>query len=177
MSYDITKERRDEERMRDEIYTDALTKLYNRKKYDLALDTYMSAFKQNATPFSLILFDIDFFKNVNDTYGHDKGDFLLKECARLVKSLMVQQKDTLYRWGGEEFVILTNRTQSDANNLAKIVRVLIKEHDFEGVKITLSFGLGEIHTDADKESFFKRVDQALYEAKKGGRDKIVIAKE
>ncbi|MDD2906689.1 MAG: diguanylate cyclase [Sulfurimonas sp.] len=177
VSYDVTKERRNEERMRDEIYMDALTKLSNRKKYDLALDEYMSAFDKNAAAFSLILFDIDFFKNVNDTYGHDKGDFILKESARLVRSLMVQQKDTLYRWGGEEFVILTNRAIDDANNLAKIVRVLIKEHDFDGVKITLSFGLGEMQAGLDKESFFKRVDQALYEAKKSGRDKIVLAKE
>lgn len=173
VSYDVTKERRNEERMLDEIYTDALTKLSNRKKYDQALSHYLKAFQKNATPFSLILFDIDFFKKVNDTYGHEKGDFILKETARLIKALMIGEKDTLYRWGGEEFAILTNRKLDDAYNLTKVLRALIKDHDFDGIKITISFGLGEMQANLDGDLLFKKVDEALYRAKKSGRDKIV----
>ena len=173
VSYDVTKERRNEERMLDEIYTDALTNLYNRKKYDQNLTLYLNEFEKNNTPFSLILFDIDFFKKVNDTYGHDKGDLILKETARLAKSLMIYKKDTLYRWGGEEFAILTTRNLDDAYNLAKVLRVLIKEHDFDGVNITMSFGLGEIKKGKDTNILFKKVDEALYRAKESGRDKII----
>jgi diguanylate cyclase (GGDEF)-like protein/PAS domain S-box-containing protein len=173
VSYDVTKERRNEARMLGEIYTDSLTKLHNRKKYDLDFASHLLAFEQNARPFSLILFDIDFFKKVNDNYGHDKGDFILKETSRRIKSLMIQGKDMLYRWGGEEFAILTNRELDDAFNLAKVVRTLIKEHDFNGIKITLSFGLGEMRSEWSGEEFFKQIDKALYEAKKTGRDKIV----
>jgi polar amino acid transport system substrate-binding protein len=118
--------------------------------------------------------DIDFFKKVNDDYGHDKGDFILKEFSRLVKAFMIFGKDELFRWGGEEFVVLTERKIEEAKNIANVLKNMIFQHDFEGLHISVSMGITQMQKEKDQKTLFNLADKALYEAKKSGRNKIVV---
>ena len=170
VSYDITQERRNKQKMLDEIYLDSLTEQFNRKKYEEVIQEKIKEGKE----FSIILMDIDFFKKVNDDYGHDKGDFILKEFSRLVKAFMIFGKDELFRWGGEEFVVITDRNIEEARNIADVLKNMIFQHDFEGLHVSVSMGITQMKKDKDKTTLFKLADKALYEAKASGRNKIVV---
>ncbi len=156
--------------------TDELTGIYNRKKFDQSLVYFKESFLRYNISFSVILFDIDHFKQINDTYGHADGDEALKTLAHIVTN-SIRVTDVFARWGGEEFVVLLPET--DATN-AKIVATnlknLIKIHRFPRIgNITCSFGVGEYSGNESLDDFFKRIDKALYRAKKGGRDQVVVA--
>jgi|LGVE01.1.fsa_nt_gb diguanylate cyclase (GGDEF)-like protein len=159
--------------------TDQLTNIYNRRKFIEVLETEINRFKRNNQPFSIIMFDIDHFKLVNDTYGHDVGDDVLKELSSLVKSRL-RISDTFSRWGGEEFMILASGTDSEGVNiLAEDVRQLIEAYDFSPVpKLTCSFGVITCYDKklCDLTSLSKDVDTALYEAKSSGRNCVVVYK-
>lgn len=173
VSYDVTKERRNEQRMLDEIYIDSLTKQFNRKKYDQVIEEKMKLFKEEGKVFSFILLDIDFFKKINDQYGHDKGDFILRELSRLCKAFINKGRDELFRWGGEEFIILSDILLQDAIDMSVMIKDVIAEHDFDDLKVTASFGIAQIEEGMSIEQLFKKADEALYEAKKSGRNKVI----
>ncbi|MGM0533421.1 MAG: diguanylate cyclase [Campylobacterota bacterium] len=156
--------------------TDELTGIYNRKKFDQSLVYFKESFLRYNISFSVILFDIDHFKHINDTYGHAAGDEALKTLSYIVNN-SIRVTDVFARWGGEEFVVLLPETdRANATIVATNLKNLIKIHRFAQIgNITCSFGVGEYGGNESLDDFFKRIDKALYSAKKGGRDQVVVA--
>jgi diguanylate cyclase (GGDEF)-like protein len=152
---------------------DHLTQLYNRIHFTEMANYEVEKQKRYPEPLCLIMFDIDHFKNVNDTYGHDIGDLVLVSISKEVKD-KVRKTDTLARWGGEEFVILLPDTNLDnAGLVAESLRYAIEVLDISPVKqITCSFGISQFNEFDDINSFMKRADEALYNAKHSGRNKV-----
>lgn len=169
--HDIT----DKKRVEELSITDRLTGLYNRLKLDELFASYLSITKRHQTPFSIVLLDIDKFKSVNDTYGHQVGDSLLQEIAKLLKT-NVRFEDAVGRWGGEEFLILLpNSNSEDARLLAEKLRGVIEAEDFAYVgSRTASFGVATYHQNDDKKSMTARADEALYLAKENGRNRVEV---
>ncbi len=161
--------------LKKQLITDQLTKLYNRKHFDETIEKEIQRAKRYNTALSIIVADIDFFKKVNDNYGHIAGDNILSEFASIIKN-NIRATDMAFRYGGEEFVILLpNTTSQEAKLLAKKLRKILKEHTFTNPKqITCSFGISEYKDKDTKETLFKKADEALYYVKNNGRDNIAI---
>lgn len=153
---------------------DPLTGISNRKAFDDALDTWMTLSQNDRHPLSIILFDIDNFKGINDNYGHMVGDSVLKNIATSVSSL-IRDTDVFARWGGDEFVILLPNTDlRQAEAIAERIRRHIGTGSFDSVDtITCSFGVAKYEISETKQSFLRRVDDFLLQAKTSGKDKIV----
>lgn len=154
---------------------DGLTGLFNRQKFNALCAAEIARGKRYGTPLALIMFDIDRFKLVNDTYGHLVGDGVLIEAANVVSARM-RELDTLARWGGEEFMILAPHTDlTHATQLAELVRRVVDEHAFPTVgHITCSFGVTALQDQDSVDRLIKRADAALYRAKHLGRNRIEI---
>lgn len=151
---------------------DQLTGLYNRRRMDEIIASRMSHSRRRSDrSLALLMYDIDHFKHVNDTYGHDVGDEVLKELTRRVKAT-VRDEDVVGRWGGEEFLVLvSNVTLDQAISLAERIRARIEREPFEKVgTITISLGVTGVLESDTTTSLFARVDDALYEAKNAGRN-------
>lgn len=157
--------------------TDKLTQIYNRLKLDETLKEELVRSERYLNEFSVILADIDKFKNINDTYGHQVGDQVLIEISNLIKSNL-RQADILGRWGGEEFLIICPHTDIlGAKSLAENLRKLIAGNVIDGVKnCTCSFGVASFIIGDNEASLIKRADDALYEAKNTGRNRVCINK-
>lgn len=172
---EITKFSLQSEEFRKKSYKDELTKIYNRTKFNEFLDHEFSYFFRGKISLSMIMFDIDFFKNINDDYGHDIGDKILVELCELVSNY-VRKADVFARWGGEEFCILLkgcNLNQSIA--IAENIRQKVANNIFiNDIKLTCSFGIAEAHKNDDIETFTKRADLALYKAKGAGRNCVEV---
>ena len=167
----ISKEKLEYEKLSNIAYFDALTGIYNRRKFnELFLNEYRRA-KRYERNLCGIFFDIDHFKKINDTYGHDIGDRVLQELSGLVQ-VHVRETDYFARWGGEEFVILLPETDvKSALTLAEHIRSHIVENSFTKVgKVTASFGVTQLRGQEQQKSFIKRLDTALYQAKQEGRN-------
>lgn len=173
ISEDIT----DKKRIEELSITDKLTGLYNRLKLDEILLLEVEKHKRYQTIFSVIILDIDNFKAVNDTYGHDVGDCVLKHLASILKN-NIRHIDFVGRWGGEEFVLVCENTQLDnAFQLAENLRKKVAAALFDTVgQQTISLGVTEFTTGDTLISVFKRADEALYEAKHSGKNKTVKKK-
>jgi diguanylate cyclase (GGDEF)-like protein len=162
-------------------HTDALTRIYNKGYLLEALEAEFKRAKALHTEFSMLMFDLDKFKNVNDTYGHDAGDYVLKEFANLIRTNFLRPKDVFARYGGEEFVILLANTNAHAAaEVAEKIRAAIQSHAFmyEGKRlpVTTSLGVSELRSDVESAlTLLKLADKALYAAKTGGRNKVVVA--
>jgi len=157
-------------------YKDNLTGISNRENFEDMFSVEIASAKQNNTPLSLIIFDIDHFKLVNDTYGHQAGDVILIDLVTVVGS-SIKNRDIFARWGVEEFVILTPSTDiTGASNLAEKLRKIIASYTFNYVEegITASFGVAQLVSHDVKRSLFEKADKALYEAKKNGRNRVEI---
>jgi diguanylate cyclase (GGDEF)-like protein len=157
------------EKYKGKIYRDALTDLLNRRAFGLML----YELSKDKKPFSLILFDIDNFKKINDTYGHVFGDKVLKFLSDLVKKHL-RKGDLAFRWGGEEFAIIVFDDKNTAYKIAERLRKAVENADVDGVKFTVSFGVGEYKGEPIKE-FLNKVDAALYEAKRKGKNRVELA--
>lgn len=161
--------------------TDHLTGAYNRRNFDEQMKNQASLFQLSKTPVSMIILDIDFFKKVNDTYGHDIGDFVLKECVGTLKSMFGREEDFVARIGGEEFaIILPAHTIDHAvvraeETLAKI-RKEVYIHGTQELRFTVSMGIAQLQEGETVDSWLKRADTALYESKHTGRNKLTLAK-
>jgi len=159
---------------------DALTNIYSRVKFNEIFPIYMERHDRFNETFSIILFDIDHFKLINDTQGHNTGDRVLIELTSTVKQKLKElkiRKTTLFsRWGGEEFVILAQFLKKDeASKIANILRKDISEYPFtKAIRVTCSFGVTEIKPKDTQVDIFHRVDEALYEAKDNGRNQVVM---
>ena len=154
--------------------TDYLTGLNNRQKFEMDINEEINRAQRYHHPFSIIMVDIDYFKMVNDTFGHDAGDIVLKEFSQLLMH-NIRQADILARWGGEEFIILCPNTQIDgAKALAETLRVKIQEHIFGDIgQKTASFGVTQYQEGSDLKTIFLNVDNALYRAKEDGRNRVI----
>lgn len=151
---------------------DPLTGLNNRRVYERELETRLLAIKRDRMPFSVLVLDLDFFKNVNDKFGHDKGDLVLQELARLLTEEL-REIDVLVRMGGEEFVVvLPNTPQTHALEVAERIRARVAQHAFVTGTLTLSVGVAEATETDTKASLYERADRALYRAKQLGRNRI-----
>jgi diguanylate cyclase (GGDEF)-like protein len=153
---------------------DPLTKIYNRVKINEVLKNLAYNVKKHNHDLTLILFDIDHFKRVNDDYGHNAGDSVLVELSSLVKGLL-RNGDIFARWGGEEFIVLLQNTSlQESAKLASRLRYEIEKFHFNIVgKLTCSFGVTKFRAGDTEPIFFERVDEALYEAKDRGRNQVV----
>ncbi|HIE59298.1 MAG TPA: GGDEF domain-containing protein [Hydrogenothermaceae bacterium] len=153
-----------------------LTGLFNKGKFNKVLKKEVERAKRYKRPLSLIIFDIDHFKRINDTYGHKVGDEVLKELAKIIKSV-IRKADFVARWGGEEFVILAPETDLDgALNLAEKLRQTVEKHQFPTVKnVTISLGVAQYIDGETPEEFIIRADMALYKAKENGRNRVEVA--
>ncbi len=170
---DITQEYMKNKRLKDRANYDSLTKIYNRSSFEYYLDQEIKNSYKNDYIFSLIMFDIDHFKKINDTYGHDVGDTILKELTQLVES-HIRQSDILARWGGEEFMIISKAKLEHSETLAEKIRHIVESYNFKEVgRVTCSFGVTQFHDQDTKESIMKRVDNMLYSAKENGRNTVV----
>lgn len=155
--------------------TDKLTGLFNRQKLDTELEReFLRAVRFNQ-PFSVILLDVDFFKQVNDRYGHQVGDQVLQNIANLLQK-QTRATDVLGRWGGEEFMVICAQTDvSGAAKLAELLRQLIDGHDFPNVHHkTASFGVTAYQAGDHVNTIVSRADEALYEAKRAGRNRVSV---
>ena len=156
------------------IITDPMTKLFNRNHFDEILQKQININSRYNTPFSLILCDVDFFKNINDDFGHQQGDKVLTQLATLLLN-NARENDYVFRIGGEEFaLIFTQTNQKQAAIIAEKFRQLVSEFNFDvNKKVTISIGVCEYSTDEGAETLFRRADNALYQAKSSGRNKVV----
>jgi diguanylate cyclase (GGDEF)-like protein/hemerythrin-like metal-binding protein len=155
--------------------TDRLTGAWNRAHFDKTLAVELSRSVRYRQPVSLLLMDIDHFKQVNDTHGHAAGDKVLCELVKVIRN-NVRTSDMLFRWGGEEFVILAPSTSyRAAAKLAETLRAKVERHQIDVVgNITISLGVAE-HVSGESEiNWFRRTDDALYAAKNSGRNRTVV---
>jgi diguanylate cyclase len=157
-----------------------MTQAYNRKSFDEQMKKHQQMAVISQTPVSIITIDIDFFKKINDAYGHDIGDFVLKECVVLLKEVFHREDDFVARIGGEEFaVILPSFTFEHAivraeEALAKI-RKEVFVHDKLEIKFTVSMGIAQLIQNETVDQWLKRADTALYQSKQTGRNKYTVA--
>jgi diguanylate cyclase len=157
---------------------DGLTKAFNRRHFSTVLDQEVDRHKRYNRPMSVIMMDLDFFKKINDTYGHLTGDFVLQEFARVIQS-SIRRADIFARYGGEEFCLILPETGLNAALvLALHAHERIEQHAFvfggQELHVTFSAGIAEMSAATpDAQTLLKKVDEALYEAKSTGRNKIV----
>ncbi len=131
-------------------------------------------------PMSVITFDIDHFKKINDGYGHPGGDYVLRELGSLVQSKLVRSNDYFARYGGEEFVLILQATPiKTANDVAERIRQTVESHPFnfngQPIKVTISIGVSEKKENDTWDNLYDRADKALYSSKQGGRNRVTVA--
>jgi two-component system cell cycle response regulator len=159
---------------------DGLTGVFNRRYFDIHIEQMIHKAKGSSHPLCIMMIDIDHFKMVNDTYGHQSGDSVLKDFTQILKSSF-RITDLISRYGGEEFTVLLNDTTlSDCIKLAEKIRALIESTNFIitneeiSLKKTVSIGVSEYKTEETSADFISKADKALYKAKETGRNKVVV---
>lgn len=165
--------------------TDELTGLANRRMFNYLMEREISRSRRYARPFSLVMMDIDYFKNINDTWGHPAGDMVLREIGALMRETF-RKLDVPVRYGGEEFAVLLPETSlEDAIQLAERFRVLVEKatfmHRHERISVTISLGVASlgnstISEDMDSDELLQFADRALYQAKQNGRNRIAAGR-
>jgi diguanylate cyclase (GGDEF)-like protein len=166
------------DKYKNEASTDSLTKLFNRRSFDEILDKAMALYKKNNLHFSLVILDLDDFKKLNDSYGHQAGDEVLRTFGHILQQNM-RQEDSAFRYGGEEFAIIASGDQ--AKNIKLFIdriRKQVKETviAFEDKKITFRFsaGIACVNKASSKADLINAADQALYFAKQHGKDQVIV---
>jgi diguanylate cyclase (GGDEF)-like protein len=156
--------------------TDPLTGVFNRLGIEEAISLGLQECRKYKKPLSLMMIDIDHFKQINDQYGHDIGDMVLSNFTRFVRQ-HIRAQDLLARWGGEEFVLVCRDTDiENAHALANKLRSLIASQSLHlDIRITASFGVATLKPQDNIEQLFKAADIALYEAKTAGRNRVITA--
>ncbi len=166
------------DKLLEEAHTDGLTKCYNKTYFNNALELEVKKSKVTGKPLTLIIFDLDHFKKLNDGYGHDAGDYVLKEKSHIIRDHGIRQGDIFARYGGEEFcILLPNTNLKQGFEIAERLRSLIQKHEFmydgKRLPVTASVGIADyrqgVNTGTD---LFKRADSAVYKSKEGGRNQV-----
>ena len=170
---DITSRIKMEEELHKRATIDNLTGIFNRHSGNELIDLEVNKARRYKSMFTVLMLDIDNFKSINDTYGHDIGDYVLQKFTELI-SLHIRESDAFIRWGGEEFIIISsNLSEQESLNFAQKLRVAISAYQFEKeMKITISIGATTYRDKDTKESILKRADIALYKAKESGRNMV-----
>lgn len=170
---DITKLTEEKKLLEERANYDGLTAIYNRNRFEHFLDIEIEKSTRYGDIFSLIMFDIDHFKEVNDTYGHAIGDIILKEITALVRA-DIRDIDIFARWGGEEFMIISNIPLEKATIFAEKLRFTISNYKFTRVDdVSCSFGVTQYRENDTRSTIVKRCDERLYEAKSSGRNCVI----
>lgn len=172
--FDISESKRVEQRLRDLSEKDALTEIYNRRTFYVKVEELIQESNKKKIPFSLVMFDIDNFKHINDTYGHLVGDDVLKIITELINDDK-RHKDQVFRFGGEEFFLVLPNTKIDgAIKVANRIHEMIGNLNMPKVgKVTVSMGVVEYIKNESIDDSIKRVDDLMYAAKKLGKNKVV----
>jgi diguanylate cyclase (GGDEF)-like protein len=182
---DLTLERvRMMEKLQKLAITDGLTKLHNSRSFYSQIEVEVDRFNRYKHPLSLLLLDIDHFKQYNDTFGHLEGDKVLVKISQIIKSCL-RKLDTAYRYGGEEFtVILPETTSKEAQKVAERIRTAVKTEAFtpelrKKIKITISIGVTQYSPQEELSAFIQRADKAMYASKQNGRNQVtaLVAEE
>ena len=170
---DITQRKRAEAEIHLLATTDSLTGITNRREFARILAGEIDRARRYGTPLALAMYDLDYFKRINDGHGHDVGDYALRAVTGLVED-NIRAADVVARWGGEEFLVMMPQSQLDAAaSAAEKLRLAIARHHFEKVgDLTASFGVTAFVPSDDVNSLLKRVDAALYQAKQNGRNRV-----
>jgi len=169
---------RENRKLKENLMTDDLTQIYNRRFMDYQIDIAIKEFTTFKTPLALLFIDIDHFKTVNDTYGHDVGDLVLKTVAKSM-ALNIRHGDFVGRFGGEEFVVLLRDiTYEEMILIAEKLRSLVKDTSTylekgQPLSVTISVGAAYYQKGMSKEEFIKEADNLMYQAKESGRNKVV----
>ena len=164
----------------DRTQMDSLTGIYNKGALEVKGGEFFRRAELLAAPLSLVTFDIDHFKKVNDTYGHAAGDYILKEVASEVRNKLIRDNDFFARSGGEEFCLLIlGGEQEQAKHIAERIRTTIEEYKFDFqdqvIPITISAGVStRVPKDVSWKDVFQRADKGLYDSKKNGRNKVTV---
>lgn len=158
--------------------TDSLTNIYNRREFDNQIRIHMAKKQRSGSPLSLLMLDIDYFKKINDTHGHQAGDNILKNITGLILSL-IRPYDILCRMGGDEFMIILESDSEMALVLASRIREKLQKFTLESknrdnISITMSMGIYEAQDNDTVDTLIRKTDQALYTAKDAGRDCIKV---
>lgn len=159
-------------------FNDSLTGLYNRRHFEEVFAKQIHLFKRQKQSFSILFMDIDNFKNINDTHGHEVGDFIIKNIAKLLKQNL-RESDTIARWGGEEFVVLLqNSNSTTAFEISEKIRNIIQNnmilHNAIGKYATASFGVTEFLESDSMDLVLSRVDKAMYTSKTNGKNMTTL---
>jgi diguanylate cyclase (GGDEF)-like protein len=156
---------------------DALTRLYSRSHFNSQVEAAIEYAQRTAEQFSLVVVDIDHFKHVNDRYGHDTGDVILRKVAKRIRDAL-RKYDTAYRYGGEEIAILLPRTNmAQGIGIGERLRRTVEQRKFRSgngrlIDVTISVGVAQFLPADTAETLFKRADQQLYRAKEEGRNLV-----
>lgn len=167
--------------VQERVTKDVLTGAYTKSELLQRAPELMKRSETLGDPLSMVVFDIDFFKKVNDTYGHPGGDYVLRELGKVVGTKLVRSQDYFARFGGEEFIILLLGSNArHAWDVAERIRQTVQTHTFtyEGkqIPVTVSLGVAErLPSEKNWEQLFDRADKALYQSKKTGRNKVTVA--
>ena len=172
---DISDTLKEKLHLQEQVIRDQLTKAYNRVYFDKNINSLIEFHTNNEQRTGIIFFDIDHFKDVNDTYGHQVGDNVLKTIVNIVKS-NIRSGDKLIRWGGEEFIIILSADKiDDIYKRAEHIRVKIEHHKFHKIEqLTCSFGIVLHDSKDDVYKSIKNADENLYKAKNSGRNKVIL---
>ena len=154
---------------------DFLTGLYSRGKIDELINLALDDAIATGQDVSLVMVDVDHFKKVNDTYGHHVGDVVLQEISNVLQAVAEASGGCVGRWGGEEFfLLLPNTGEEEAMITAEHLRISVGKRSFsEAGPVTISLGVITVHGDEDRKQVFSKIDNALYQAKDGGRNRVV----
>jgi diguanylate cyclase (GGDEF)-like protein len=161
------------------LYIDLLTGIANRRIFLESLGGAISFAQRQQTPMSIIMADLDDFKSVNDTFGHNAGDRMLQAFATLLMENS-REEDLIARWGGEEFIMMLPGTSAtEATGFGERLRHRLEEITFpdSGIRLTASFGVSAYQPGETSTSFIDRADQALYEAKRLGKNQVIILED
>ncbi len=166
------------DKLKEEASKDGLTGCYNKMYFNNAIDLEVKKCKLTGDPLTLVIFDLDHFKKLNDNYGHDAGDYVLKEMAKILREHGIRNQDVFARYGGEEFVVLLPKTNlKQGFEIAERLRKLVAGHHFiyESKRLPVAASIGVADYRAGVETgtdLFKRADEAVYKSKEGGRNQV-----
>jgi diguanylate cyclase (GGDEF)-like protein/PAS domain S-box-containing protein len=165
-------------RLQEMLITDELTQVYNRRYIDYQLDSFISEYEKFSQSFGVVFIDIDNFKLVNDKYGHNIGDEILKLVSRTVNT-NIRSKDVFGRWGGEEFILLVRTKSIDhLKMITEKLRVLVEHSSYKDdnhdISVTVSLGGVIFNGEMNKDKVIEIADKNMYEAKSTGRNKVII---
>lgn len=173
---DISMELQNKIHLKNLALKDQLTSLYNRNGFEKSISKIVLNHASNNYEYTFIMADIDFFKHINDEYGHSIGDEILKEFSSLILQ-NIRATDYAFRWGGEEFLVVLNTDVKNAYKIIEKLRIQIEEYIFfADIKLTASFGITSLKIGNHSETI-NQCDEALYEAKENGRNKVIVYNE